>query len=114
MLGRVFEGVMDPDERRASGTYYTPASLVREMVGAGLEAALTHRLGVAPTAAARWVHHGIAPRPAPDLRGLTVLDPAAGSGAFLLGALDGLVGLRRTRRRRANPGRETRPSRPVA
>ncbi len=95
MLGRVFEGVMDPDERRASGTYYTPASLVREIVRAGLEAALTHRLGVAPTAAARWVHDGIAPRPAPDLRGLTVLDPAAGSGAFLLGALDELVGLRR-------------------
>ena len=95
MLGRVFEGVMDPDERRASGTYYTPASLVREMVRAGLEAALTHRLGVAPTAAALWVHDGIAPRPAPDLRGLTVLDPAAGSGAFLLGALDELVGLRR-------------------
>src|SRR5207244_9591131 len=42
-----------------------------------------------------WVHDGIAPRPAPDLRGLTVLDPAAGSGAFLLGALDELVGLRR-------------------
>ena len=27
MLGRVFEGVMDPDQRRASGTFYTPASL---------------------------------------------------------------------------------------
>ena len=24
MLGRVFEGVMDPDDRRASGSYYTP------------------------------------------------------------------------------------------
>src|SRR5439155_4494455 len=94
MLGRVFEGVMDPDERRASGSYYTPASLVREMVRAGLEAVLTHRLGVAPAAAARWVHEGIAPSPAPDLRGLTVLDPAAGSGAFLLGALDELVALR--------------------
>jgi len=95
MLGRVFEGVMDPDERRASGSYYTPASLVREMVRAGLEAALTHRLGVSATAAARWVHEGIAPSPAPDLRRLTVLDPAAGSGAFLLGALDELVALRR-------------------
>ncbi len=95
MLGRVFEGVMDPDERRASGSYYTPAALVREMVRAGLEAALTHRLGLSPTAAARWVHEGIAPRPAPELRNLTILDPAAGSGAFLLGALDELVALRR-------------------
>ena len=95
MLGRVFEGVMDPDDRRASGSYYTPASLVREMVRAGLEAVLTHRIGLSRAAAARWVHDGIPPRPPPDLRGLTVLDPAAGSGAFLLGALDELVGLRR-------------------
>ncbi|HTI04375.1 MAG TPA: hypothetical protein VL549_03605 [Gemmatimonadales bacterium] len=99
MLGRVFEGVMDPDERRVSGSYYTPASLVREIVRAGLEAVLTQRLGVAPVAAARWVHEGIAP-PAesarlPDLRSLTILDPAAGSGAFLLGALEEVVALRR-------------------
>lgn len=94
MLGRVFEGVMDSDERHASGSYYTPAALVRELVRAGLEAALTQRLGVPPVAAARWVHEGLPPRPAPSLRGLTVLDPAAGSGAFLLGALDELVSLR--------------------
>lgn len=94
MLGRVFEGVMDPDERRASGSYYTPASLVREIIRAGLEAALTHQFGLSPSSAARWVHDGVPPRPAPDLRGLTVLDPAAGSGAFLLGALDELVALR--------------------
>ena len=94
MLGRVFEGVMDPGERQASGSYYTPASLVREVVRAGLEAALTHRFGLSPGAASRWVHEGQPPRPAPDLRGLTVLDPAAGSGAFLLGALEELVALR--------------------
>lgn len=96
MLGRVFEGVMDSDERRTSGSYYTPASLVRELVRAGLEAALTHRLGLSPGVAARWVHEGVAPRPAPNLRGITVLDPAAGSGAFLLGALHELVCLRRS------------------
>jgi len=94
MLGRVFEGVMDPDERRTSGSYYTPASLVRELVRAGVEAALTHRFGISPGTAARWVHERRAPHPAPSLRGLTVLDPAAGSGAFLLGALDELVALR--------------------
>ena len=95
MLGRVFEGVMDPDERRVSGSYYTPASLVREIVRAGLESVLAQRFGVSPAAAARWVHDGIAPQSAPDLRGLTILDPAAGSGAFLLGALEELVALRR-------------------
>jgi hypothetical protein len=51
MLGRVFEGVMDPAERRASGSYYTPAALVREIVRAGLAAILVHRFGLAPLAA---------------------------------------------------------------
>lgn len=94
MLGRVFEGVMESGERRSSGSYYTPASLVREIVRAGLEAALTSQLGLSATVAARWVHEGIAPEPAPRLHRFTVLDPAAGSGAFLLGALDELVALR--------------------
>src|SRR5207245_4402234 len=47
------------------------------------------------SAAARWVHDGLPPQPAPDLRGLTVLDPAVGSGDFLLGARDELAALRR-------------------
>ena len=96
MLGRVFEGVMDPTERRASGSYYTPAALVREIVRAGLEAALVHRLGLAPPAAERWIHRGEPPERSPDLRRLTVLDPAVGSGAFLLGALEELTRLRCT------------------
>jgi len=94
MLGRVFEGVMDPTQRRTSGSYYTPAALVREIVRAGLEATLVSRLGLGPATAARWIHEGIPPSPVPDVRTLTVLDPAAGSGAFLLGALGELVALR--------------------
>jgi hypothetical protein len=94
MLGRVFEGVMDPDERRSSGSYYTPAPLVREIVRAGLEAVLTGRFCLPPETASRWIHEHAAPTPAPDLRRLTVLDPAAGSGAFLLGMLDELTALR--------------------
>jgi hypothetical protein len=98
MLGRVFEGVMDPAERRASGSYYTPAALVREIVRAGLAAILTHRFGLAPLAAERWMYDGEPPplEPRPDLRGVAVLDPAVGSGAFLLGALEELTRLRCT------------------
>src|SRR6266700_2016791 len=94
MLGRVFEGVMDPAERRASGSYYTPAALVREIVRAGLAAILVHRFGLAPMAAERWLHHGDPPDARPDLRRVAVLDPAVGSGAFLLGALEELAQLR--------------------
>ena len=94
MLGRVFEGVMDPEERRSSGSYYTPAALVRDVVRAGLEAALVHRFGLAPRAAERWVYRGEPPPALPDLGRLAVLDPAVGSGAFLLGALEELTRLR--------------------
>src|SRR5256884_6667582 len=95
MLGRVFEGVMDPDDRRASGSYYTPAALVREVVRAALEAALVSRGGLAPGSAERWVHRGERPARPPDVPGLRVCDPAVGSGAFLLGALEELTALRR-------------------
>jgi hypothetical protein len=87
MLGRVFEGVMEPKERRRSGTFYTPAALVRCLVHAGLVAVVAERLGCPEGRAARY----LADREEPArrvLREITVLDPAAGSGAFLLGALE--------------------------
>lgn len=94
MLGRVFEGVMDPAERRTSGSYYTPAEIVRDVVRAALESVLVGRFQVSCTAAERWVHAGEPPASPPDLRRLVLLDPAAGSGAFLLGALEELTTLR--------------------
>ncbi len=94
MLGRVFEGVMEPGERRASGSYYTPAALVRDVVRAALAATLIHRLGLARATAERWVYDGEPPVDPPPVSRLRVLDPAAGSGAFLLGALEELVRLR--------------------
>src|SRR5207247_8675703 len=80
MLGRVFEGVMDPEERKRSGSYYTPAALVRELVRAGLEAVLVSRLGVAPGVAERWVPGDEAAGPGPGVRGAPVADTAAGPG----------------------------------
>ena len=68
MLGRVFEGLMLRERRRSSGTYFTPRALLQEVVAETIAAALEGRPGVA----------------ALDLR---VLDPAVGSGAFLLEAL---------------------------
>lgn len=68
MLGRVFEGLMAGDRRRASGTYFTPPALLRDTVEAALDAALAGRHPAA-------------------CRTLRILDPAVGSGAFLLEAL---------------------------
>ncbi|MBS1241313.1 MAG: hypothetical protein H6R40_740, partial [Gemmatimonadetes bacterium] len=87
MLGRVFEGVMDLDERSGSGTFYTPAPLVRALVRATLAAQVAVRLGCPEAEAERRLDE---PDPAMValLDQVTVLDPACGSGAFLLGALD--------------------------
>jgi Eco57I restriction-modification methylase len=104
MLGRVFEGVMDSQERHRSGSYYTPSALVREIVRAALVTVLVHRIGLSRAAAIRWVRDGQAPYPSPDLRSLTVLDPAAGSGAFLLGALEEIVRLRVAAGEQNSPG----------
>ena len=81
MLGKVFEGVMDPEDRRDTGAFYTPSRLVDQVVGAALEA---------------WMDEpGRGPGPLVDrIRSITVLDPAVGSGAFLMGMLKRLVRLR--------------------
>lgn len=94
MLGRVFEGVMDPAERSDSGTFYTPARLVGALVRATVVAHLAGQLRIGEAEADRRLE---APDPATRavLDRLTVLDPAAGSGAFLLGALH-LLGTART------------------
>jgi hypothetical protein len=68
MLGRVFEGLMARDRRRSQGTYFTPRDLLRETVERTLAAAL-------------------AGRDAAAVRRIRILDPAVGSGAFLLEAL---------------------------
>jgi hypothetical protein len=76
MLGRAFESLMSAESRKTSGAYYTPHELVDRVT----TLALDERLGDDPS-----------------LEGLSrvrVLDPACGSGAFLVHVLDRLAGLR--------------------
>lgn len=87
MLGRAFESLMEPAARRRSGTFYTPAALVRRVLRDALADWLAPRLSVDAGEARRRLDDG-APDVGAALRRVTVLDPAAGSGAFLLGALD--------------------------
>jgi hypothetical protein len=93
MLGRVFEGVMDPEDRRETGAFYTPAPLVTELVEAATTAWLAAAMPCSHQEASRLWRE-------PDdraqglIRGVTVLDPAVGTGAFLVGALDRLVAAR--------------------
>jgi hypothetical protein len=70
MLGGVFENLMAPRTRETTGTFYTPAATVDRLVCNTLDAYVLPLAGTART-----------------LRDVKVLDPACGSGAFLLGAL---------------------------
>jgi hypothetical protein len=92
MLGRVFEGVMTPAARHASGTFYTPSVLVGEVLDAAMTALLSIRLKCGNAEAERKLRDpdsGVARL----FANVTLLDPAVGSGAFLLGALDRLARL---------------------
>ncbi|HEY0996867.1 MAG TPA: N-6 DNA methylase, partial [Gemmatimonadaceae bacterium] len=102
MLGRAFESLMAEGHRRASGSFYTPQPLVARVTGhalrAGLESALAPLAGSRDAArvAQSAVDGGaLAPGDAAVLRralaGVTVLDPACGSGAFLVHALERLA-----------------------
>jgi hypothetical protein len=99
MLGRAFESLMASRERRTSGAFYTPQVLVAHVV----EAALASRLGLSglPDAIVERALRGdtLAPPEAAALRSglasLTVLDPACGSGAFLVHLLERIAELHR-------------------
>ena len=68
--------LVEGSERKRTGSYYTPPDLVRELVGSALVPVMNERLDEARTREEREQ----------ALLGLRVLDPASGSGHFLLAA----------------------------
>jgi hypothetical protein len=109
MLGKVFEGLMAPDQRHRSGTFYTPRHVVRSMVEQSLSDLLAERSGLPIDACAALVRGDAVPL-SPDqhhtlsnaLSRLSILDPAVGTGAFILEAL---AALRRCWRALGDPQR---------
>jgi len=96
MLGRAFECLMSSRERRTSGTFYTPSELVARVTEAALDAAcdipgLAGKLGALRRGE---LGRDEARELGGKLRSLTLLDPACGSGAFLVHALEELARLR--------------------
>lgn len=102
MLGRAFESLMAEGDRRRSGAFFTPQPIVRHVTHAALASALATRglpadeleaLLRAPSGTP-LCHDADTLR---DLRrrvsSLRVLDPACGSGAFLVYALELLAEL---------------------
>jgi hypothetical protein len=61
-------------ERKLTGSYYTPAALVNELIGSALEPVMAEAVKANPA------------DPRAALLGLKIVDPACGSGHFLLAA----------------------------
>ena len=100
MLGKVFEELVTG--RHASGSYYTPRPVVSFMCREALKGYLAgQNTGLAEEAIAKFVddHNtsGVsiigAQRLADALEEVTVVDPACGSGAYLLGMMQELIEL---------------------
>jgi len=80
MLGKAFEALMASGERKSSGAFYTPQTLVEDVA----EEALRSTIAPGELRGARLER----------LRNIRVLDPACGSGAFLVHILERLAALR--------------------
>ena len=100
MLGKVFEELVTG--RHDSGAYYTPRPVVSFMCREALKGYLEGKdTGLDTDAIARFVDEhdtsGItltgAPRVSEALSDVTVVDPACGSGAYLLGIMQELIEL---------------------
>ena len=98
ILGRAFESLMASGERRVTGAFYTPLAIVTRVADAGLEAALVRRGAAEGIVDRVTANEALTAAGSGALRkalgGLRVLDPACGSGAFLVHLLDRLTRLR--------------------
>lgn len=98
MLGKAFESLMSSRDRKTSGAFYTPQSLVRDVARIGLSYGL-ESTSCGSSLVARILEGEI---PSPSIRAnllermgtLRILDPACGSGAFLVHMLEELASLR--------------------
>jgi len=89
MLGKAFEALMAADERKTSGAFYTPQTLVEDLVERALDSMFRQKGIVRPTLTGS-ADNQILQR----LRRIRVLDPACGSGAFLVHVLERIASMR--------------------
>ena len=73
-VGLTSEGSTAGNDRKLTGSYYTPDSLVQELIRSALDPVIAQRLAQNPA------------QPVEALLAIRVIDPACGSGHFLLAA----------------------------
>ncbi len=91
MLGRAFECLMNADERHRTGSFYTPPMLVDQVVKDALHSALVDLPPQALEHPDTPLHLTADTRN--TLTNLRILDPACGSGAFLVHMLECIANL---------------------
>ncbi|MEP6905754.1 MAG: N-6 DNA methylase, partial [Gemmatimonadales bacterium] len=98
MLGKTFESLMAAPDRKTTGAFYTPQSLVEQLTTSAVVSAMTatgvpadYIIGALAGELPSTVHRRRILDASDELR---VLDPACGSGAFLVHFLERLASLR--------------------
>ncbi len=103
MLGKVFENLLEERDRGQSGSFYTPRPIVSYMCQESLAGYLEESAGI-PRETTRasfdpdqqvTLTAEQAARINAALDTVTVLDPAVGSGSFLIGMMNEIIRLRR-------------------
>jgi methylase of polypeptide subunit release factors len=98
ILGRAFESLMHSHTRKATGAFYTPGPVVQRVADAALEAAFEEsrvaRSSITSLLSAVPVNDTEADLLLQRLSSLRILDPACGSGAFLVYLLEKIAGMR--------------------
>ena len=105
MLGKIFESLLDTNDRSSLGAFYTPREIVHFMCEESLAARLAKMLNLDYDSILNYVRYGDALKETDFIKELaddidecvsefTIVDPAVGSGAFLVGMLNQIVKLR--------------------
>lgn len=103
MLGKVFENMLEEEDRGQSGSFYTPRTIVSYMCQEALTGYLEESANIPreetrqhfnPDADIEFTTEQ-AKSVSEALKTLTVLDPAVGSGSFLIGMMNEIITLRK-------------------
>lgn len=105
MLGKIFESLLDIKDRASLGAFYTPREIVHSMCEQSLATRLSEILNLEYESILNYIRFGDALQNTSLIQEFaeeiddyvskfTIVDPAVGSGAFLIGMLNQIVQLR--------------------
>ncbi len=102
MLGKVFENLLKVKDRKSKGSYYTPREIVHYMCQESLINYLETGVGIKKDSIEKFIKHESSiklPKQIEEnkekidklLANIKIVDPAAGSGAFLVGMMTEII-----------------------